>query len=135
MLVHARVRGRLLVGRSTKLVYPPAAGADEPLAVVSPAVRPGSLKWTCESMPPGKTCGPEASICSFASSDRFEPTAVMRPSVTATSARRTDELVTTVPPRMTRSLNLRLPAAPGTSQARRSRRQHRLRPRTRRDCG
>ena len=48
------VGGWALSGMSKIVVVPPAAAAREPVANPSQSVRPGSLKWTCESITPGK---------------------------------------------------------------------------------
>src|SRR5262245_621954 len=70
----------------------------------SQSVRPGSLKWTCGSMPPGKTCSPPASISVSAVICRCGPMAAIRPSMTATSyALATSFGSTTVPLRRIRS--------------------------------
>ena len=46
---------------SKNAVKPPAASAAVPVSRPSQCVRPGSLKCTCGSRPPGKTCRPVAS--------------------------------------------------------------------------
>ena len=80
--------------------------AREPLAIPSQSVRPGSSKWTCASMTPGKTCRPVASIERAAGPARSGPSATMRPSLIATSPVTTPSAVTSDPPRMTKSSTL-----------------------------
>ena len=53
---------------SKNAVKPPAASAALPVVSPSQCVRPGSLKCTCGSSPPGRTCRPRASISSRAPS-------------------------------------------------------------------
>ena len=45
-------------GMSTAQVTPPTASAAVPVAMPSHSVRPGSLRCTCGSTPPGSTCRP-----------------------------------------------------------------------------
>ena len=61
--------------------------------------------WVCESMKPGATIRPAASIVRAALAPARSPTAAMRPSLTATSASKRGALVPsmTVPPRISRS--------------------------------
>jgi hypothetical protein len=63
---------RLVFGISNTEVIPPAIAALLPECKSSVSVEPGSLKWVCVSMHPGKTINPLASIISFASV-RFLP--------------------------------------------------------------
>ena len=50
-----------MLGMVATAVNPPAAAAALPLAMVSLASKPGSRKWTCESIQPGVTSMPPAS--------------------------------------------------------------------------
>ena len=61
--------------------------------------------WVCESMKPGATIRPAASMVRAALAPARSPTAAMRPSRTATSASKRGALVPsmTVPPRISRS--------------------------------
>ena len=81
-----------------KVVKPPAASARDPVPNPSQSVRPGSLKCTCGSIPPGKRCSPRA-VDLLAASASTTPTAAMTPSETATSARVHLPGVTTSAPR------------------------------------
>ena len=49
-----RTGGEEFRGMSKKAVPPPAARAREPVVRPSQSVRPGSLKWTWESIQPGR---------------------------------------------------------------------------------
>ena len=74
--------GGLVLGISNTLVIPPATAALLPECKSSVSVEPGSLKWVCVSMHPGKTVCPSAFIISFASSD-ISPILWIFPSLTA----------------------------------------------------
>ena len=52
--------GCALSGISMHAVMPPTASAAVPVAMPSQSVRPGSLRCTCGSTPPGSTCSPVA---------------------------------------------------------------------------
>ena len=62
------VGGDEFSGMSKNAVKPPAASAALPVSSPSQCVRPGSLKCTCGSSPPGNTCSPRASSSSRAPS-------------------------------------------------------------------
>src|SRR5580704_9511965 len=70
---------------SKKRVPPPAASARLPVAAPSQSVRPGSLKWRCTSIRPGRISNPLASISSAAPGS-WGPIATIWPSSIATSA-------------------------------------------------
>src|SRR5258708_38034550 len=59
---------------------------------------PGSRRCTWTSTSPGRTSSPVASTVGTPSTARFSPTAMIRPSRTATSCRRRPSCETTVPP-------------------------------------
>ncbi len=67
------VGGCAFSGMSKTVVVPPAAAAREPVAKPSHSVRPGSLKWTCASITPGKMVKPVASISCAASRPDSRP--------------------------------------------------------------
>jgi len=77
----------------------------ETLNVMSGCDSSAWSSWVCESMKPGATTSPIASITDFALAPSRPPTATMRPSCTATSASKRGAFVpsTTVPPRIRRS--------------------------------
>ena len=56
------VVGGTVLGWSITVVIPPAAAAQEPVYQFSFKVIPGSLKWTCTSIPAGRVRAPPASI-------------------------------------------------------------------------
>src|SRR5215471_3324271 len=92
------VGGLALSGMSTTQVVPPAEAASLPVAKPSQSVRPGSLKCTCTSTQPGRTCRPCASISSRADPPRRASTATIEPSTMPMSPASISS-PTTVPPR------------------------------------
>src|ERR1017187_6214489 len=64
----SHVGGWALSGMLKNNVPPPAASAREPVAIPSQSAWPGSLKWTCESITPGKMWRPVASMTLVAAS-------------------------------------------------------------------
>src|SRR5205807_3460582 len=93
------VGGLALSGISITVVTPPAAALMLPVSKPSQCVRPGSLKWTCGSMHPGRTNRFLASITSPASgrsAGSASPTT--RPPAIATVAGNTPVSVATRPP-------------------------------------
>ncbi len=86
-------------------VLPPAAAAavaEGKSSAISTSGPEGCAMWTWLSIPPGMTTRPEASMVRAASASA-SPTATIRPSRMATSARNASDAVTTVPPRTERS--------------------------------
>ena len=76
-------------GMSTTHVTPPAAAALVPVSKSSRWVNPGSSKWTCPSITPGRTSSPPRSMTSSSVSAGAEPgvhTSAIRPSMTRISA-------------------------------------------------
>ena len=76
----SRVGGCALSGISMQVVTPPAISARLPVSHPSHAVRPGSLKWTWGSMPPGSTSAPVASISRAAPPSSSGPISAISPS-------------------------------------------------------
>src|ERR1044071_4606455 len=90
------------IAKSTMVVVPPCAAATVPVSKSSDAVVPpnGSSMWVWQSMPPGMTYWPAASIvCSAVCAPRCDgwvrPT-ILPPSI-QTSDTKLSEAVTTVP--------------------------------------
>src|SRR5579884_3172942 len=94
-----------VVGMSNTVVVPPAAAPLLPLSKSSLWVIPGSLKWTWESMSPGITDRPVASITieGLANSSPLAATLAIFPSETKTSAGLIPSWAITVPFLITRS--------------------------------
>ena len=89
------------------VVVPPNAAATESRKNRSGCSSVATRVWVWTSTAPGSTSIPVASITSSAAvagPARSGSMATIRPPSTATSARREPEAVTTVPPRMTRSV-------------------------------
>ena len=90
-----------------KVVVPPNAAATESWKKRSGWSSVATRVWVWTSTAPGRTSSPVASTTSAAAAagpDRSGSMAAIRPSAIATSARRDPLAVTTVPPRMTRSV-------------------------------
>jgi hypothetical protein len=101
-----------VLGISSTVVTPPRSAAAVPVAIVSLCSRPGSRKWTCESMTPGSTCSPGASNLSAATQACKDPSSAIRPSRMPRSISNVPQGVTQLPPVTMRS---KLREAPFTS--------------------
>src|SRR5579864_6815602 len=94
-------------GMSITVVTPPAAAAAVSVPKSSLSGNPGSRLCTWTSMAPGRTYRPEASTTfAPAGARKSDPTRVMTPSVTWTSASSGPPGVYTVPPRIRSSVKL-----------------------------
>ena len=92
--------------KSTSVVVPPATAAAVPVSQSSEVTVPpkGMSRCVCPSMKPGISSAPDTSTTSAPSVGRSTPTAAIRSSSMATSARKLASAVTTVPPASTMSL-------------------------------
>jgi hypothetical protein len=74
-----------VLGISKTVVTPPMVAAVDPEAKSSRLVNPGSRKWTCGSITPGRMYAPATSMTSLESGrDDSRPIAVITPSLMAT---------------------------------------------------
>src|SRR5436305_2940189 len=105
------------MAKSTSVVVPPNAAARVPVSKSSDDVVPpnGISRWVWQSMPPGMTYIPVASITRSAPSPIPERTAAIRSPSISTSAFVVSRAVTTVPFRISVAILRSHPLRPGLS--------------------